>query len=873
MHKEKLVGLTVAFESGSVQVSDLIVKSASSSLLLGVDSENNQCVLKYIPFYTSYSQELFNREFTNLRIIGNHANIISIKDSIQIESDLRIGVMKLDYASEGNLSHFMHHHELNHEIVLYITKELLLALVKIQDSGVAHRDICPQNVLVDSKFGVKLADFGSSIRFEEAKTLTPAVLHGNCEKFTNPMNRPPEFSEQEYDLVKADVWGLGCIIHFMLFRTYPDQKPSSSNIPEHLEELLSACLNPDPSQRGPPRFLLNALLNAKVPPHPVIPSKLETPLEITTSRMNTSKCVLEAVNCKEGPPDMYYMQQLMLRSWNKPNTIQKFYSTLLGADKHLTLVVVKMLVLLHRYIISGPLEVLMSNPGPKTLLQEIIDKWQSATCHPEDSFFKPYYNGLIRTFSRVLYSKCTIHEDTLTQGNWKQPIGLEHLDISIGYLKKVEKICFVLANGTVDLVSLINFLTMQLIEEGTRLCSLIFGLLKPVSSQYPEASTSFAESYKAIVEIAQQFNQRINGTPQEPKKQNRFSTHKPVQKNQNLIDLGSDSVPQEVPQVPQVPQVLEVPQNLQIGDQPNQQPAFPPINNNGPLFPENQPIKSRKDFIDTRWLIKPQELKLGKVLGGGASCTVYIGTYKHTPVAVKMMRGTQMGESLEKEFEREVTAMLILRHPNLVLFMGACIEPQMIIVSEFCSGGSLFSLLHEQKNVMLGWKQKLKMLKDIARGMNYLHDANPPILHRDLKSLNLLLTEPVKGANDHVCIKITDFGVARLVDDSGQMTGQMGTCHWMAPEVISNQPYSLAADVYSYGIVMWEILTREVPYKNLNPMAIPMRVTKGDRPNLSMVPSSVPEVIRQIMRLSWDQTPSKRPTFSQILDALDKVEE
>lgn len=94
------------------------------------------------------------------------------------------------------------------------------------------------------------------------------------------------------------------------------------------------------------------------------------------------------------------------------------------------------------------------------------------------------------------------------------------------------------------------------------------------------------------------------------------------------------------------------------------------------------------------------------------------------------------------------------------------------------------------------------MMKDVARGMYYLHDNSPPILHRDLKSLNLMLADEVLSPNDRVMVKITDFGVARPMDESGKMTGQMGTCHWMAPEVINNQPYTLAADVYSFAIVM-----------------------------------------------------------------------
>lgn len=156
--------------------------------------------------------------------------------------------------------------------------------------------------------------------------------------------------------------------------------------------------------------------------------------------------------------------------------------------------------------------------------------------------------------------------------------------------------------------------------------------------------------------------------------------------------------------------------------------------------------------------------------------------------------------------------------------------------------------------------------------MYYLHVDNPPIVHRDLKSLNLLLLEEVNGPNDKIQIKITDFGVARIVDKAEQMTGQMGTCHWMAPEVINNLPYSLSADIYSFAIVMWEVIVREIPYKDVNPMTIPVKVLRGERPNLNVIPSTCPELVKDIMKAAWDQNPSRRPTFAQILDALETLD-
>ena len=258
------------------------------------------------------------------------------------------------------------------------------------------------------------------------------------------------------------------------------------------------------------------------------------------------------------------------------------------------------------------------------------------------------------------------------------------------------------------------------------------------------------------------------------------------------------------------------------------------------------------------------ELELKQSIGVGSSCTVYKGTYRHTPVAVKVIKNNT--QSSLKEFEREVEAMIKLRHPNLVLFMGASIEKDLCIVTEFCFGDTLFSLLHEKTQVNLSFKQQLKMARDTAQGMAFLHSSN--VIHRDLKSLNLLLEEPVNSSSDRVHIKITDFGISRTVEE-GVMTGQMGTCHWMAPEVLASENYGFSADIYSYGIVLWEIFARETPYRGINPAMIPYQVLHlGLRPDISKVQS---EFIQSLITRCWARDQESRPTFSEILEWLSNI--
>ncbi|EER19236.1 protein kinase, putative [Perkinsus marinus ATCC 50983] len=178
--------------------------------------------------------------------------------------------------------------------------------------------------------------------------------------------------------------------------------------------------------------------------------------------------------------------------------------------------------------------------------------------------------------------------------------------------------------------------------------------------------------------------------------------------------------------------------------------------------------------------------------GSGVTAEVYHGIWRGTAVAVKQIKlGGKRTSKLLRAFKRELAIMVRCRHPNLVLFMGAVtVEEPIKVVFEFCEGGNLFDLLHNgDDDIELSLPQKLKILLDIAKGLTYLHASN--IVHRDLKSLNLLLTERIEDEHDKPIIKIADFGMAKIKQqDQDDMTANAGTYHWMAPEVLNgNQRY------------------------------------------------------------------------------------
>ncbi|XP_068326253.1 uncharacterized protein [Pyrus communis] len=205
-----------------------------------------------------------------------------------------------------------------------------------------------------------------------------------------------------------------------------------------------------------------------------------------------------------------------------------------------------------------------------------------------------------------------------------------------------------------------------------------------------------------------------------------------------------------------------------------------------------------------------EDLIIGEQVGQGSCGTVYHGLWYGSDVAVKVFSWQEYSEDVIFSFRQEVSLMKRLRHPNVLLFMGAVTSPQRLcIVTEFLPRGSLFCLL-QRNTSKLDWRRRVHMAINIARGMNYLHHFNPPIIHRDLKSSNLLVDK-------YWTVKVGDFGLSRLKQDTflTTKTGK-GTPQWMAPEVLRNEPSDEKSDIYSYGVILWELATEKIPWDNLN---------------------------------------------------------
>ncbi|XP_036210920.1 mitogen-activated protein kinase kinase kinase 21 isoform X1 [Myotis myotis] len=281
-----------------------------------------------------------------------------------------------------------------------------------------------------------------------------------------------------------------------------------------------------------------------------------------------------------------------------------------------------------------------------------------------------------------------------------------------------------------------------------------------------------------------------------------------------------------------------------------------------------------------------ERLELKELIGAGGFGQVYRATWQGQEVAVKAARRDpeQDAAAAAESVRREARLFARLRHPNIIELRGVCLrQPHLCLVLEFARGGALNRALAAANaapeprapgprrarrippHVLVNWAVQ------IARGMLYLHEeAVVPILHRDLKSSNILLLEKIE--HDDMCnktLKITDFGLAREWHRTTKMSAA-GTYAWMAPEVIKSSLFSKGSDIWSYGVLLWELLTGEVPYRGIDGLAVAygVAVNKLTLP----IPSTCPEPFAKLMKECWQQDPHIRPSFALILEQLTAIE-
>ncbi|XP_030467848.1 serine/threonine-protein kinase STY17-like isoform X2 [Syzygium oleosum] len=296
----------------------------------------------------------------------------------------------------------------------------------------------------------------------------------------------------------------------------------------------------------------------------------------------------------------------------------------------------------------------------------------------------------------------------------------------------------------------------------------------------------------------------------------------------------------------------------QVWPKPHSIPAPGEHNQNGTeCLPECVEIPT--DGSDV-WEIDLRQLDTGVKVASGSFGDLYRGTYCGQEVAIKILKPGRANAAILRDFAQEIYIMRKIRHKNVVQFIGACTHPpNLCIVTEFMSKGSIYDVLHKQRGAVK-LPSLLKVAIDVSKGMNYLHQNN--IIHRDLKTANLLMDE-------NEVVKVADFGVARVQAETGVMTAETGTYRWMAPEVIEHRQYDNKADIFSFGIVLWELLTGELPYANLTPLQAAIGVVqKGLRPS---IPKGTNPLLVELLQRCWERDPKRRPNFSDILEILQQI--
>lgn len=267
-------------------------------------------------------------------------------------------------------------------------------------------------------------------------------------------------------------------------------------------------------------------------------------------------------------------------------------------------------------------------------------------------------------------------------------------------------------------------------------------------------------------------------------------------------------------------------------------------------------------------LIPFDELMLIETIGTGRVSTIYRAVWQRGQFGISVASGARAVQivalkvamvnlktgdtSHVDELRREADIAARLNHPNICDLVGVAADPECFCLAyEYCEGGSLLSLLTDSSR----YYEYLPIALDIVQGMAFLHKSC--VIHRDLKPANILLTR------DHRA-KIADFGMS--INNHGQeMTAETGTYRYMAPEVIRHESYSSNADVYSFGICLWQLITREVPFGTMTPIQAAYTVAEGRRPD---IPASTPRRLQEIVRSCWDQDSHRRPSFTYVAMAL-----
>ncbi|CAK9078603.1 unnamed protein product [Durusdinium trenchii] len=304
--------------------------------------------------------------------------------------------------------------------------------------------------------------------------------------------------------------------------------------------------------------------------------------------------------------------------------------------------------------------------------------------------------------------------------------------------------------------------------------------------------------------------------------------------------------------------------------------------------------------VDSHWRLESSEIHMKKELSKTLKSTLYLATWKGTEVVMKCvqipeepigikfssesitasrpMQGNDVDEKLLEELLHEIELLSSLRHPDLVLFIGACLDKDspVMCITEYMPGGDLerYYMAKRNQNQTDRWRPPLQQILDwcsaVARALSFLHTRDEPIVHRDLKPLNLLLTK-------HLEVKIADLGISKMMaavaSDVYNMTGGVGSWLYMAPEVVRHQHYNEKVDIYAFALIMFFMSAGKAPFHEMgkDPELVLKEYVKGNEPRPS--DSECHSQLRPIMKAAWAVDYKERPSAERMVEQFQHVKE
>uniref|UniRef100_A0A1I7Z721 Protein kinase domain-containing protein n=1 Tax=Steinernema glaseri TaxID=37863 RepID=A0A1I7Z721_9BILA len=253
---------------------------------------------------------------------------------------------------------------------------------------------------------------------------------------------------------------------------------------------------------------------------------------------------------------------------------------------------------------------------------------------------------------------------------------------------------------------------------------------------------------------------------------------------------------------------------------------------------------------------------LGKVIAQSHTGTLMRGRWQDYDVVARILNVREVTPRISRDFQTEFPALRIFAHANINPVLACCNQPpDLIVISQFMPYGSLYNVLHEQSELVIDHTQAMKFAVDVARGMNFLHSLDPLIHRYYLSSKHVVVDEELSAK---ISMADTKF--------SFQEVGRMYSPAWMSPEALQKDPKHSnirASDMWSFGILLWELCTREVPFSDLSPMEAGMKIAlEGLRVT---IPPGISRNMSRLINICLNEDPGRRPNFDQIIPILDRM--